>query len=106
MCGAYLYKRVSGLDYAKATDRPIDILAWQFFHIKNGGEPSTFNESGVIRFVAWGSHTLRMSLNASTRLTFGNVDDWEVDYDLATGRFSVPSGLREHDRQAFNPSSQ
>jgi uncharacterized protein YecT (DUF1311 family) len=103
MNGAYLYKRTSGLRYEKATLRPLDVLAWQFFQAKTNADSS---QGGVIRFVSWGSHSLRISLNASKRLTFGDVNDWEVEYDLMNGKFSIPPDAIDHDRQAFDASPE
>jgi uncharacterized protein YecT (DUF1311 family) len=103
MNGAYLYKRVADLHYTKATARPIDILAWQFFQNKTGMDSS---RGGVIRFVAWGPHALRISLNASQRLTFADVNDWVVEYNLTTGKFLIPPDEIGHDTQAFKASNQ
>jgi uncharacterized protein YecT (DUF1311 family) len=103
MNGAYLYKKVAGLHYAKATARPMDILAWQFFQTKTHADSS---QGGVIRFVAWGPHSLRISLNASERLTFADVNDWELEYDLTTAAFSVPSDKIGHNSQAFKAPSR
>jgi uncharacterized protein YecT (DUF1311 family) len=103
MCGAYLYRRVSDLKYEKATLAPLDIMAWKFFqgHAKGFADTS---QGGVVNFVKWRSTALRISLNASDRLTFGNVGDWQVDYDLKTGSFSIPADQIEHDRQAVDES--
>ena len=104
MCGAYLYERASGLNYKAATDRPLDLPAWEYFGKMSHMKDAT--EGGVVNFVAWKNGRLRISLNASSHLTFGDVDDWRVDYDPETKSFSVPDNLKESDRKAFDPSSQ
>jgi len=106
MDGAYLYKRATGLHYAKATERPLDILAWEFFQATTHVAVTDTTHGGVIRFVAWEPHALRISLNAAERLTFANVNNWLADYDLTTGKFSVPVDAAAHDAKAFDASGR
>ncbi len=106
MDGAYLYKRATGLHYTKATARPLDILVWEFFQATTHVAATDTTNGGVIRFVAWEPHALRISLNASERLTFANVNNWVADYDLTTGKFSVPADAAAHDAKAFDASGR
>ena len=104
MNGAYLYERDSGVHFKPATEQPLDILAWKFFQKSTGNADPT--AEGVVHFVSWDPGCLRFSLNASKRLTFANVNDWLVDYDLKTKTFSIPPDAIEHDRAAFDPASE
>jgi hypothetical protein len=104
--GAYLYERVSPskLTFKPATRQPLDVLAWKFFQGATKCTPFDFTQGGVVNFVSWKPGFLRLSLNASERLTFANVDDFVVAYDLKMGQFSIPPGLESHDRQASSQS--
>jgi len=101
MCGAYLYERTSGLNYELATQEPFDILAWKSFKKITQVDVPDVTQGGVVKFAAWGSGSLRISLNASKRLTFADVNNWLVDFDLKTKMFSVPADIQEHDHKAF-----
>jgi uncharacterized protein YecT (DUF1311 family) len=101
MCGAYLYQQISGLQYKAATEKPLDMLAWNFFKKAAPADNVDVTEGGVVNFSSWGHDYLRISLNASERLTFGNVNDWLVDYNLRARTFSVSAELKEHDRRSF-----
>ena len=101
MCGAYLYKRTEGLKYKFATKEPLDALAWTFFQRDVHGDSLDVTQGGVVRGYFKTKDDLRLSLNAAERLTFADVDDWDVDYNLKTGTFSIPAEAQEHDRDAF-----
>ncbi len=101
MCGAYLYKRTEGLEYDFATKEPLDALAWKFFQKEVHGDGLDVSQGGVVRGDFKTADDLRLSLNAAERLTFADVNDWEVDYNLTNGTFSVPAEVTEHDHEAF-----
>jgi len=85
--GAYLYEKVSGLNYKSATKEPLDILAWHYFEKVTGIEVDS--ENGIVRFVAWKPGSLRISLG-----------DWLVDFDLKKKTFFIPEDIKAHDRKA------
>jgi hypothetical protein len=89
MSAAYLYKRVKGLIYQKATSKPLDVLTWRFFEQKAGVKIPPSSAEGVVNFVDWAPHSLILELNPNKNLA-SKIEGGLVNYDLKTGKFSIP----------------
>jgi len=108
----YLYKRKDGVAFERATDSPIDELAWRFFE-KSPANQKTYKlsvsidgeDQGMdkrhIAFEAWSGDgkKLRLSLSGIAHHRW-DIDDWQCDYDLETGTFEAPPALAKHNAKA------